>query len=98
MSRLASLLLRAAEARGVSLGEDAPPTSGTGPGTAAGTTSGGGSGPSVYGTKSYWESRYEDGVIGACARKGVLSNEWCAPRAHRGVVSFSLSSFPPFVV
>ena len=72
MSRLASLLLRAAEARGVTIADDA----------AAAADGGGGSGglaggKSVYGTLDYWEGRYEEGVIGASARKGVLSNEWC---------------------
>jgi hypothetical protein len=37
-----------------------------------------GGGASVYGTKAYWDERYEDGVVGHTTTKGELSNEWCA--------------------
>eukprot|EP00959_Pyramimonas_sp_CCMP1952_P122747 2565694-Pyramimonas_sp.AAC.1 len=39
---------------------------------------GGNNGASVYGSKAYWEDRYEDGVVGHTTAKGELSNEWCA--------------------
>lgn len=31
---------------------------------------------SVYGNQSYWDQRYQDGVIGASEKKGEFSNEW----------------------
>ncbi|KAL0054296.1 hypothetical protein WJX82_006714 [Trebouxia sp. C0006] len=30
----------------------------------------------MYGERQYWEDRYEDGVVGHCQQKGVVSNEW----------------------
>lgn len=31
----------------------------------------------MYGDRQYWEERYQDGVVGYCQQKGVVSNEWC---------------------
>jgi hypothetical protein len=41
---------------------------------------GSGGDASVYGSRAYWDARYETGVVGATSGKGELSNEWCAPK------------------
>jgi hypothetical protein len=88
MSKLAALLVKLqarAEARRLAEGGDERSSSSGASSSAASSDSGlqedrdeGSGDASVYGSRAYWDARYETGEIGAASgKKGELSNEWC---------------------
>lgn len=91
MSKLAALLVKLqarAEARRRAEDDDARSSSSAASPSAASSDSGeqegreqGSADASVYGSRAYWDARYEIGEIGAASgKKGELSNEWCVAR------------------
>lgn len=72
MSKLGDLIRRLAAQKGLVVDNAAGDT---GDGSSSGGA-GGAPSPSIYGSKSYWEDRYETGILGHSSERGVMSNEW----------------------